>query len=88
MKSLQEYRAEIDRLDDAIVRLLVERFEVVKAVGRLKTRAGIAVVQGERVEVVKSRVARLAAEQGLDGDLLRAIYTLIIDHAHIIETEK
>ncbi len=85
MKTLAEYRADIDRLDENIVRLLVERFHIVDAVGQLKAREGLPVVQSQRAEEVKDRVARLASEQGLDGGLLRAIYTLLIDHAHILE---
>lgn len=87
MKTLENYRDQIDVIDERLVKLLVERFEIVKAVGDLKAREGIAVVQAERAEAVKQRVVKLANEQGLDGRLLRAIYTLIIDHAHTIETK-
>jgi chorismate mutase len=88
MKTLEDYRAEIDVLDEQIVRLLVDRFKIVDAVGELKAREGIAVVQGARAEAVKDRVAAMAQAQGLDGALLRAIYTLIIDHAHVLEEKK
>lgn len=88
MTTLADYRAEIDQLDEKIVKLLVDRFKIVHAVGELKARDGIAVIQSQRAEAVKDRVARLAMEQGLDGDLLRAIYTLMIDHAHVLEHGK
>lgn len=88
MKTLQDYRAEIDVLDEKIVKLLAERFEIVHAVGELKAREGIEVVQTKRAEEVKDRVAAMAEAQGLDGGLLRAIYTLIIDHAHVVEWAK
>ncbi len=87
LKSLEEYRADIDRLDNAIVDLLVERFQIVASVGRLKARDGIAVVQSARAEQVKERVAAMASAKGLDGDLLRDIYTLMIDHAHVLEQD-
>lgn len=85
MKTLKDFRDDIDALDDQIVDLLVERFKIVKAVGALKARESIAVVQSERAEAVKQRVFKRAAEKGLDGRLLRAIYTLVIDHAHTLE---
>lgn len=88
MKTLEDYRAEIDSIDEKIVRLLVERFEIVHAVGVLKAREGIPVVQSRRADEVKDRVARRAEEQGLDGELLRTIYTAIIDHAHTVEWAK
>ena len=85
MKILETHRASIDSLDDRIVDLLVERFEVVRAVGELKASEKIDIVQSDRVEAVKQRVFKRAMDKGLDGDLLRAIYTLIIDHAHTLE---
>lgn len=88
MKTLEDYRAGIDAIDEELVALLVERFKIVREVGALKARTGMAVVQAERAEAVKQRVFRLAQEQGLDGRLLRAIYTLIIDHAHTLEQEQ
>ncbi|MCB1537697.1 MAG: chorismate mutase [Rhodospirillales bacterium] len=85
--SLDTYRAQIDALDERIVALLCERFGIVRAVGEWKARHGLPVVQSARAEQVKARVAALAAKQGLDGELLRDLYTRIIDHAHILETE-
>lgn len=87
MESLKPYRAEIDKLDEQIVKLLIERFKVVRAVAELKARENIAVVQSARAEEVKSRAAAMAEAGGLDGTLLRNIYTLMIDHAHVIEDE-
>jgi chorismate mutase len=88
MKTLEDYRAEIDVIDEQMVDLLVKRFDVVHAVGELKARENIAVVQSARAQAVKDRVAAMAQARGLDGDLLRAIYTLIIDHAHKVEWAK
>lgn len=84
-KTLEDWRCEIDRLDDQIIDLLVARFEIVKAVGALKTRENIDVVQGVRAEQVKTRVANRAAQKGLDGELVRRLYTALIDHAHVLE---
>jgi len=85
MEILKSQRAAIDALDDQIVDLLVERFGIVHEVARIKARDGIAVVQSTRAEDVKARVAIRAQNAGLDGKLLRDIYTLIIDHAHVVE---
>jgi len=78
----------IDAIDDQIVDLLVERFAVVGEVADIKKREGLAIVQTARVDEVKNRVAARANAAGLDGDLLRAIYTLIIDHAHKVEDKR
>lgn len=83
----KEHRARIDDLDERIITLLAERFEVVQDVGRIKAAQNIPVVQHERAESVKQRAARLAEERGLDGALVRHIYTLLIDHAHVMEND-
>lgn len=87
MDSLKDQRAKIDAIDSQIVKLLVERFRVVDEVARIKAQQNISVVQSERAEAVKTRVANLAEQDGLDGQLLRHIYTLIIDHAHVVEND-
>jgi len=87
MEALKNQRARIDALDDRIVDLLVERFAIVREVGEIKKAQGIVVVQSHRVEEVKDRVAARAEAAGLEGSLLKAIYTLLIDHAHVIENK-
>jgi len=85
MEILKDSRAKIDAIDEQLVTLLVERFKIVHDVGLIKASKNIPVVQSERAEAVKNRVAAMADAKGLDGTLLRAIYTLIIDHAHTLE---
>lgn len=85
MEVLSAYRARIDRIDSEIVRLLAERYAVVREVAEVKGRAGIAPVLPERIEAVKARVARLGAERGLEPRLMRALYSLIIDEACALE---
>ena len=87
MEILKTQRAAIDALDDQIVDLLATRFGIVRDVGAIKKRDNIPVVQSNRAEQVKDRVAARAASKGLDGALLRAIYSLIIDHAHVVEDD-
>lgn len=84
-EELFEYRRQIDALDDQIVALLAKRFEIVRAVGRMKARNNIPVVQSARVEEVKDRVAGIAKGQNLDPDFVRHLYQVMIDHAHTLE---
>lgn len=83
----KEHRQRIDALDEQIVSALAERFDIVREVGNIKAEKNIPVVQSVRAESVKQRAARLAEEKGLDATLVRHIYTLMIDHAHVIEND-
>lgn len=82
---LEKYRADIDRIDAELVDILARRFEIVRAVGRLKAQTGLSVVQAQRAQAVIDRAADMAAEKRLDPDLVRHIYRLMIDHAHALE---
>lgn len=87
MEILKPYRARIDALDDQIVDLLMQRIGVIVEVGHLKAREGIPSVLPDRVEQVRERAAARAAEKGLDPDLVRTLYTILIDYSCALEEE-
>ena len=82
---LEEYRAQIDKLDIEFIDVLARRLDVVKAVGALKAGSDISVVQPERAQAVKDRAAAMGAEKGLSPEFVRKLYDLMIDHAHELE---
>ena len=82
---LAPYRAQIDDIDNQIIDLLGKRFAIVKEVGALKTREGLKIEQTGRVEEVKERNAARAARYGFPPEIIRQIYTILIDYAHTLE---
>jgi chorismate mutase-like protein len=91
MEILKPYRARIDALDDKIVDLLIERIGIIREVGHLKSREGIPAILPDRVIEVRERAAARAAAKGLDADLVRQLYTILIDYScnleEVIKTE-
>lgn len=85
MQELEEYRKQIDSIDVEFIDILARRFDIVRAVGRLKSKTGLSVVQSERAEAVKKRAADMGREKGLDPAFVRSLYELMIDHAHELE---
>lgn len=85
MEILKPYRARIDDLDDRIVDLLVERIGIINEVGILKAAQGIPATLPDRVDQVRERNAQRAAAKGLDADLVRRLYTEIIDFSCDLE---
>lgn len=75
--SLADVRAEIDRLDRDIVRLLAERGQYVLAAGQFK-RNEAEVQAPERVEQVIANVLRLAADEGAIPDVVERGYRALI----------
>ena len=78
MEILKPYRARIDALDDQIIDLLVERTGVIAEVAELKAHEGIAPVLQDRVDEVRERAISRAVQKGMDGDIIRDIYTRLI----------
>ena len=87
MEELKPFRDKIDALDVELVDLLAQRFGIVREVGALKARENIDIVQSARVEEVLDHVEALAKAKGIDGDLIRNMWALMIDRAHVIENE-
>lgn len=82
---LAPYREKIDDIDNQIIDLLGQRFEIVREVGILKTREGLKIEQTGRVDEVKERNAQRAAKYGFPPEVIRQIYTILIDYAHDLE---
>ena len=78
---LAPYRARIDELDDRIVDLLVQRIGIIREVALIKHQEKIPAVLQDRVDEVRERAAARADEYGLDADLVRKVYTLLIDYS-------
>ncbi|HTK85182.1 MAG TPA: chorismate mutase [Patescibacteria group bacterium] len=87
MKVLEPYRARIDALDEEIVELLAKRIAIIREVGALKFRENIPAVLDDRVEAVREHAASVADELGLDPDLVRKLYTILIDYSCNLEEE-
>lgn len=87
MKLLEEHRQKIDYIDDRIIDLLAERMEVIRAVAKIKADNDIPAVLPDRVEEVISRCAERAGTRHVSPELVRLLYTLIVDHACALEEE-
>jgi 4-amino-4-deoxychorismate mutase len=87
MTELDDFRREIDAIDDEILALLGKRFAVVRRVADYKAPRGIPAIIPERIEAVREGCARRGARLGLDPDFLRVLYSLIIDEACRLEEE-
>jgi len=77
VRSLDEVRENIDRLDKAIIRLIAERSGFVVQAARFKaTRADVEAPK--RVEQVVAKVRTLATEAGLAPEVAEAAYRAMI----------
>ena len=87
MKFLEEHRRKIDHIDDRIVDLLAERLDIVRVLAKIKAENGIPAVLPDRVEEVIDRCTARAEGRKLSPELVRLLYTLIVDHCCTMEEE-
>jgi len=84
---LARFRRRIDAIDDRLLALLGERFTVIREVAAYKAPRGIPAVIPERVAEVRERCAGEAPRHGLDPDVVRRLYDLLIDEACRLEEQ-
>lgn len=87
-RSLDPFRAEIDRIDAEIVKLLARRFEVVKHVIAVKQAEGLAALLPERVEDVVDKVKTRAETEGVPPELTEKLWRVLIEWVIAYEDER
>ena len=85
MRTLDELREDIDRVDEVLVRLLNERARVAVEIGRVKKERGVDVYQPEREKQVLAHVRGIACEGPLGPDAIARLFGRIIDEARRLE---
>ena len=85
MRTLDELRDDIDRVDEVLVRLLNERARVACEIGRMKKDLGMEVYQPEREKQVLAHVRSVAVEGPLGADAIARLFERIIDEARRLE---
>ncbi|MBU2534319.1 MAG: chorismate mutase [Alphaproteobacteria bacterium] len=86
-KNMEQVRAEIDRLDTALVELLGERFTYVDRAWQLKNNPEEATVPW-RIQQVIDRVREKAEAEGVPPDLCEALWRQMIGWFIQYEEEK
>lgn len=82
---LQESRRKIDAIDEQIVTLLNRRAAEVRQVGRIKTAAGLPLVDAQREADIYRKVAAENFGQ-IDNDALMRIFEQIITESRRLQT--
>jgi isochorismate pyruvate lyase len=77
--SLDEIRAEIDRIDRGVVAALGERKHYVMAALKFKTSSA-AIAAPERVAAMMEARRQWAAEEGIDPDVAEKIYRTLVEY--------
>ncbi len=77
--NMAEIRAEIDRVDEVLVRLFAERATYIDRASEIKAGINLPARIGSRVEEVVSNVRRHALTYGLPPELVEKLWRRLID---------
>ena len=81
---MDDIRAQIDRIDRAVVGLIGRRYQYVLAAAKFKTSA-TSVKAPERLTAMLARRREWAVEEGLNADVIEKLYADLV--AHFIDEE-
>ncbi len=87
MSGLEPFRRRLDELDEEIVRLLGERFQICREVAEHKREHGIAMMQPGRVQEVRERYLSRGSERELPPDFTAELFDLLIGATCKMEDE-
>ncbi len=87
-ETLRSFRASIDNIDAALVRLLAERFKITRAVGEHKARTGMPAADPKREQDQLARLRQMATDAELDPAISEKFQRFIFEqvirhHEHI-----
>lgn len=85
--SLEEVRANIDRIDDSIIKLIAERAEYVRQAAEFK-KDERGVKAPDRVKAVLERVDEKARKYGAPPDIAVTVYKNMIEGFISLEMDK
>jgi para-aminobenzoate synthetase len=86
-KLLKPHRKQIDKLDNQILKLLGQRFDVVRKVAKIKAKHNLPSFLHGRVMEVRRNSVRLAKTYGIDPQFAYLLYSAIIYQSCAMEDE-
>ena len=86
-RTIDEVRAGIDEIDDAIITLLAKRFRFIEAAARVKEQRETVRDNRRKAEII-TRLSRSARSLGLPEELIARLYDQLIEGAIAFEFAK
>ncbi|MGA0571838.1 chorismate mutase family protein [Variovorax sp. VNK109] len=77
-EDLQQLRARLDAIDVQLLAVLKARLDCCEDIGRYKKRHDVAMMQPQRIGIVKARAGEFARTNGMSEAFLSDLYDVII----------
>lgn len=87
-RMMQPFRERLDKIDEEIIRLFGERYNVRREVYAFKKANDLPVIDQSRVDEVIARAVDKAKTYDVPADFAEALYQLVIDYSHKFELKN
>ena len=84
---IEALRARIDVIDDNLLKLLADRMEVSRKIGRYKKEHNVAIIQAGRWDSLLAAMVERAREKGISEEAITAIMNAIHDESVKVQNE-
>jgi chorismate mutase len=85
MGNIEQFRKQIDDIDEQILKALSERVRVCKAIGDAKRKQGLAVRDSFRENEIYKRIKAKSVEFGLNSREVEAVYREIVNMCSAVQ---
>lgn len=84
MDEIENYRRKLDELDEMIINMLLERFEITKEIGKIKRNHNIEIFQPDREEAIIETIKFIC--EGHDRvDAVISVYKTIMNESKALQ---
>ncbi|AJC49115.1 chorismate mutase [Allofrancisella guangzhouensis] len=83
--SLDQYRTKITNIDQEIIRLIAQREQIVKQVGKYKKKHNLAVYDPDREAKLKKIHEAIAVQYDVSPELVNNVFDVIISNSRNLE---
>ncbi|KEI35930.1 chorismate mutase [Allofrancisella frigidaquae] len=83
--SLDQYRTKITNIDQEIIRLIAQREQIVKQVGKYKKKHNLAVYDPDREAKLKKTHEAIAMQYDVSPELVNNVFDVIISNSRDLE---
>ena len=84
---IESLRARIDVIDENLLRILADRNEVSRKIGRYKKEHNVAILQAGRWEALLAEMEQKASALGISREAIRSIMTAIHDESVRVQND-
>jgi chorismate mutase len=85
MDELEQYRKQVNQVDELILKALAERAKICRAIGLVKKKRGMPVRDGSRENEVYKSVKEKSVEFGLDPLQVEAVFREIVNMCSAVQ---